>query len=254
MRSSRFLVAIVLALSTLVTSSPEPTGIAVPPHVLPRQDSTATGRPTAGSGTGVRGSEAADSDAPASTGSRRPTTTRRVSIPATAQVGRVEMVTPGVMDGYQIYKIGETLTFAWNYTDVKVTPTAINVVAFCQDNQHDFTITGNVSAQQTKVLWDTGEYQSTATVKLLLATYTLNIFDASKPKTAAPTAGYLSTFNGYQFGMYSPKGAIPLKDFVCATCDPNDASRLNAYALKMSIGLGFLAVASFTWFLAGLVP
>jgi len=78
------------------------------------------------------------------------------------------MVTPGVMDGYQIYKIGETLTFAWNYTDVKVTPTAINVVAFCQDNQHDFTITGNVSAQQTKVLWDTGEYQSTATVKLLL--------------------------------------------------------------------------------------
>lgn len=78
------------------------------------------------------------------------------------------MVTPGVYDGYQIYKIGETITFAWNYTDVMVTPTAINVVAYCQDNQHDFTITGNVSAGQTKVLWDTGEYQSTATVKLLL--------------------------------------------------------------------------------------
>jgi len=76
------------------------------------------------------------------------------------------MVTPGVMDGYQIYKIGETLTFAWNYTDVVVTPTAINVVAFCQAVNQDFTITGNVSAQETKVLWDTGAYQSSATVKL----------------------------------------------------------------------------------------
>jgi hypothetical protein len=121
------------------------------------------------------------------------------------------MITPAATDGYQIFKIGEVVTFVWNYTDVIAQPTAINVVAYCQDASQDFTITGNASWPITSVTWDTGEYQSTATNKLLVATYTLNIFDAAKAKTAMPTAGYLYGYNRLQFGLYTPKEYKPLK-------------------------------------------
>ena len=76
------------------------------------------------------------------------------------------MVTPDVFAAYPLYKIGDTITFEWNYTGLIVSPSAINVVAYCSQNAHDFTITGNASAAMTKVYWDTHEYMATATDQL----------------------------------------------------------------------------------------
>ena len=92
--------------------------------------------------------------------------TKTIKIPADAVAGTVEMVTPDVFAAYPIYKIGDTVTFQWNYTGLIVSPSAINVVAFCSQNAHDFTITGNASAGMTKVFWDTHEYMATATDQL----------------------------------------------------------------------------------------
>lgn len=76
------------------------------------------------------------------------------------------MMTPSVMDGYQIYKIGDPVTFVWNFTSLQVTPTALNVQAYCTDGAQYFPIAMNVSAGTTEVVWDTGAYQNTALSKL----------------------------------------------------------------------------------------
>jgi hypothetical protein len=76
------------------------------------------------------------------------------------------MITPAPTDGFTLFKIGDPVTFVWNYTDLIVPPKHINVEAYCTDGANYFTITANASADMTKAVWDTGEYQSTATIKL----------------------------------------------------------------------------------------
>jgi hypothetical protein len=55
------------------------------------------------------------------------------------------------------------------------------------------------------VYWDTGAYQASAQIPLLTNQYTLIIWDAAKPMTAAASAGYLGSYNSFQFGMYTPQ-------------------------------------------------
>jgi hypothetical protein len=90
--------------------------------------------------------------------------TKKIS--ADAQPGGVVMQTPSLIDGYQIYKIGQPVTFKWNYTSLQASPTAINVEAYCTEGATYFTIAGNVSADTTEVVWDTEGYQASATAKL----------------------------------------------------------------------------------------
>ncbi|KAF8535816.1 hypothetical protein BDD12DRAFT_321799 [Trichophaea hybrida] len=263
MRSFHLGAAVLLAFSTLSIVSADPFNREILPRdpldLLPRQ----TTKPTAGVGDAIVGDSTPTSTADSSaTGkdskqsgnnkSTKKTKTTKVNIPVDAVAGSIQMVTPNVYDAYPIYKIGDTVTFEWNYTDVLVSPSAINVVAFCSQAAQDFTITGNASAGMTRIYWDTGKYQSTATDKLPVATYTLNIFDASGSKNDVGQPGYLGPFSGLQFGMYTPKEYKPLSEFVCPTCDPNIASTLNKYTLRMMIGMGILAATSFTWFLAGI--
>lgn len=80
--------------------------------------------------------------------------------------GGVQMKNPSVFDGYQLYKIGDKVTFAWNYTSLQVTPTALNIEAFCTLGARRFDIASNVSADTTEVVWDTGKFQQTALGKL----------------------------------------------------------------------------------------
>jgi len=117
------------------------------------------------------------------------------------------MVTPAPIDGAQYYKIEDYVTFAWNYTSLSVTPTAVDVLASCATNNQMYTIALNqsITGPTGAVTWDTGEYQSTATIPLLVASYTLIIYDASKEITAIPSAGYLGTFEQLVFGMYTRK-------------------------------------------------
>lgn len=102
----------------------------------------------------------------ASSGGSRTTSSRSRKISPDAPPGGVQMRTPSVYDGYQIYKIGDPVTFVWNYTSLQVTPTALNIQAFCTAGMQYFPIAMNVSADTTQAVWDTGIYQRTALSKL----------------------------------------------------------------------------------------
>lgn len=120
------------------------------------------------------------------------------------------MITPA-STATTYYKIGQDVTFVWNYTSLSVTPSAINVVASCSLNDETYTISSNMSVKETgSVVWDTGKYQSSATVPLLTATYTLIVYDADESPGYIAPAGHLSSDNQLQFGMYVPQKYTPL--------------------------------------------
>ena len=115
------------------------------------------------------------------------------------------MITPALIDGPQYYKVGDIVTFAWNYTSLSVTPSAIDVLASCQLNQATYTLTSNMSVEATGAFtWDTGGQDATATNPFPVASYTLIILDASKDITDVPSAGFLGAYQQYVFGMYTP--------------------------------------------------
>ena len=121
------------------------------------------------------------------------------------------MVTPAALAGAQYYKIGDYVTFAWNYTSLSVTPSYIDVMASCSINSQMYTIASNQTVDPTgAVTWDTGDYQATATVPLLTETYTLVVMDAAQDISATPKAGYLGVADQYTFGMYVPQAYTPL--------------------------------------------
>jgi hypothetical protein len=124
--------------------------------------------------------------------------------------GGISMITPNIMSGAQYYKVGDWIHFAWNYTSLQATPTAINVVATCSQNQATYTLAMNQSVGETgEVYWDTGAYQESASIPLLTNQYTLIVWDAAQPMTATPRAGYLGSYQQFTFGMYTPQPYTP---------------------------------------------
>jgi hypothetical protein len=133
--------------------------------------------------------------------------------------GGITMVTPDALAGSQFYKVGDWITFAWNYTSLSVTPTAIDVMASCTANQATYTIAVNISAQETKVLWNTGETPQ-GQAPFLTENYRLMIYDSNLTATAAPRAGYLGAFTAFTFGMYLPQPYTSLQDgWTCPNCN-----------------------------------
>jgi hypothetical protein len=120
------------------------------------------------------------------------------------------MVTPNALAGPQFYKVGDWVTFAWNYTSLSVTPTAIDVLASCTANQATYTIAVNMSASETEVLWDT-KHTPDGQAPFLTENYKLLIYDSDLSATAAPRPGYLGAFTGFTFGMYLPQEYVSLK-------------------------------------------
>ena len=166
--------------------------------------STAAGTAAATSG----GSDNSNSN---STSSHASKTTQVTAVDPRLPPGGIEMVTPAAIAPAVYYKIGDYVTFAWNYTSLSVTPSAIDVMASCSVNNQLYTISLNQSVQPTgAVTWDTGEYQSTATIPLLTETYTLVIYDANQDVSATPQAGYLAVQDQWTFGMYTPQPYTPL--------------------------------------------
>lgn len=121
------------------------------------------------------------------------------------------MITPSAIAQPSYYKVGDFVTFAWNYTSLSVTPSAIDILATCTANQATYTLAVNQSVEETgRIVWDTNEYQSSATVPLLTETYTLLIYDSESSVSATPRPGYLGTYNQFRFGMYTPQPYTPL--------------------------------------------
>lgn len=121
------------------------------------------------------------------------------------------MVTPNPIAQVTYYKAGEFVTFAWNYTSLSVTPSAVDILASCSQNSYTYTIATNqtISNATQAVTWDTSK-ETAGPNPLLTATYTLIIYDAEKEVTSTPSAGYLDTFNQFTFGMYIPQPYTPL--------------------------------------------
>jgi hypothetical protein len=164
------------------------------------------------------------------------------------------MITPAVISGPQYFKIGDFVTFAWNYTDLLATPTAVDIVATCTANQQLYTIAANqtVGNSTGAVTWDTGAYQATALQNpLLTQTYTLIIYDAASQISATAQPGYLAVYDQYTFGMYTPQPYTPLADWKCATCS-GALSDMERRALGGMLGMCIITVLSFSWFVGGL--
>ncbi|KAL4804010.1 hypothetical protein BDV18DRAFT_143666 [Aspergillus unguis] len=169
------------------------------------------------------------------------------SVDARLPPGGISMLTPASAST-TYYKIDEKITFVWNYTSLSITPTAVNVIASCSLNSATYTISSNMSVEQTQtVTWDTGKYQANATAPLLTATYTLIVYDESKDIDDVASAGELSSQNRYYFGMYTPQPYTDLPDFVCATCN-SALSSTEVLGLKLAVTMGLVTIASFTWF------
>jgi len=161
------------------------------------------------------------------------------------------MVTPNPIAQVTYYKAGEFVTFAWNYTSLSVTPSAVDILASCSQNSYTYTIATNqtISNATQAVTWDTSK-ETAGSNPLLTATYTLIIYDAEKEVTSTPSAGYLDTFNQFTFGMYTPQPYTPLNEFKCATCS-GALSQTERQALGFMAVTSLVTVLTFTWFAHG---
>ncbi|KAH7077773.1 hypothetical protein BKA63DRAFT_509030 [Paraphoma chrysanthemicola] len=162
--------------------------------------------------------------------------------------GGLTMVTPNAIAGDQFYKVGDWVTFAWNYTSLSVTPSYIDVMASCSANQATYTIAVNMSSTNTKVLWDT-ENTPSGQPPFLTEKYTLLVYDSSADITAAPRAGYLAMFNQFTFGMYTPQPYVAWNEFQCANCVKNGAlSAAEQMTLKVLLFTTGTTIASLLFF------
>ncbi|KAI9820252.1 MAG: hypothetical protein M1827_005874 [Pycnora praestabilis] len=207
---------------------------------------TASGKSSnSGSATNKAGSVSGSNNATKTTDKSAATTAIDPRLPA----GGVQMVTPGVLAGAQYYKVGDFVTFGWNYTSLSVTPSAVDILASCSLNDNTYTIATNVSVGPTgSVTWDTAAHQ---TQPFLTETYTLVIYDAAKDVTSVPQAGHLGVYDQFTFGMYIPQAYTPLNQFQCATCSAA-LSDMERQALGFMLGMSVITVLSFTWFVGGL--
>ncbi|RDW89633.1 hypothetical protein BP6252_01665 [Coleophoma cylindrospora] len=236
--------------ATATASTAQNTGSATATDITATDSATgsATGSVTSkASASGSSKASASGSKSGSGSSSAKHSTSYDARLPA----GGISMMTPAATET-SYYKIGEYITFGWNYTSLSATPTAINIMATCTENSQLYTISMNQTVSGTgSVVWDTGKYQSTAVQNpLLTETYTLIIYDAGSSISATAQAGYLSVFDSYTFGMYTPQPYVPLDQFVCATCS-GALSSMERAALKMVLGMGLLTVLSFTWFVSG---
>lgn len=110
----------------------------------------------------------------------------------------------------------------------------------------------SIGANSTQtVVWNTDLVGTAVENPLIVATYTLIIYDAASSVSATAQPGYLQVFDQYTFGMYTPQPYADLDGWICATCNsalgPNERR-----VLGLAVGMAVLTVLSFTWFINGL--
>ncbi|KAH6684211.1 hypothetical protein B0J14DRAFT_555196 [Halenospora varia] len=227
-----------------------------------QQSASNTGSATKGSQTGSQtGSNTGTiTSAPSSTGgsssdsNSTDTSSYHTSYDAQSPAGGISMLIPAAT-ATTYYKIGDYVTFAWNYTSLLGSPTAVNVLATCTANQALYTLAPNVTVSNSnstnQIIWDTADYQANhQAVPLLTQTYTLIIYDAASSISATAEPGYLAVYNQFTFGMYLPQPYTPLSDYTCATCS-GALGDMERRAIAMVFGVGAVTVLSFTWFVTG---
>lgn len=194
------------------------------------------------------------------TGKKDKATTSKKSSKATHTTYGANDATGGVslqapqttLQATPLYKIGDDITFGWNYTSLQGTPTAIDVLVSCSSASATWTLTQNMTFE-TKVsyVWDTNSDGGVATQPLRVDLFTLIIkdSDASISDTADP--GYLGTYSGLKFGLYTGQPYTPLSEWKCVGCNDGN-SIFDKQALGLAMTMSIITFATFTWFVAGL--
>lgn len=175
------------------------------------------------------------------------------SVSSGAQVASVVMLTPITTLTSAYYRIGEYVTFGWNYTNLQVTPTAVDVAISCTTASETWTLTSNMTFHtKGSFTWDTGAYQSSDVAQpLLVEEYILYIYDADSSISATAGAGSLTANPAVTFGLYTGQPYSPLESWVCATCS-GAMSNSERQALGFLCTVAAITVASFTWFVTGI--
>ncbi|KAI1144515.1 hypothetical protein F5Y05DRAFT_29283 [Hypoxylon sp. FL0543] len=170
--------------------------------------------------------------------------------------GGVAMITPATTDGTTLYRIGDPtpITWVWNYTSLQGTPTAIDVLVSCSTATETWTLTQNMTFEPTATFtWDTLNYSNSEDAiasPLLVAQYTLVIYDADSSPDATAEAGYLAPYDGFQFGLYTARPYQDLGEWKCATCS-GALGAAERQALGLVISMSIITVLSFTWYVTG---
>lgn len=176
-------------------------------------DTGAAAKTAAGSGTAAasKGKGAAQTKSGATkaakTGAQKTkaASTKTSAVDPRLPPGGVNMITPSAIAQPSYYKVGDHVTFAWNYTSLSVKPARIDAFVSCAPNSATYTLLNNATFDPTAtVVWDTSVNPSD-TAPFLTETYTLVVYDASKDPTAVPVAGHLGKFDQFYFGMYIPQ-------------------------------------------------
>lgn len=167
--------------------------------------------------------------------------------------GGVVVMTPATtQQATPLYKIGDYVTFGWNYTSLQGDPTAVDVLVSCSVATQTWTLTSNMTfATKASLVWDTENDADVKETPLLTEMYTLIIKDSDSSITDMAEPGYLDVFSGLKFGMYAPQPYTPLADWTCAGCNAA-ISEIERHALGFTVTMTILTVASFTWFVTGL--
>lgn len=167
--------------------------------------------------------------------------------------GSVVMITPAATaQSINLYKIGDYITWGWNYTNLQATPTAIDVLVSCSSMAQTWTLTQNMSfAQPASFTWDSSVQKTDASAPLRNDEYTLIIYDAESSVSATAAPGYLGVSNSFKFGMYLGQAYTPLNEWNCDVCS-SAVPALDSKAIGMAVGMSMVTVASFTWFVTGL--
>ncbi|KAI1476443.1 hypothetical protein F4774DRAFT_428044 [Daldinia eschscholtzii] len=169
--------------------------------------------------------------------------------------GGVAMITPATTAGTTLYRIGDPtpITWVWNYTSLQGSPTAIDVLVSCSTASATWTLTQNMTFEPTATFtWDTEKYAESAVASpLLVAQYTLLIHDSDSSVDATAEAGYLAPFDGFQFGLYTPRPYEDLGEWKCATCS-GALGDIDRQAIGFAISMSIITVLSFTWYVTGI--
>ncbi len=162
------------------------------------------------------------------------------------------MTKPAAIDGTQLYKISDYVTWGWNYTNLLATPTAIDVLVSCSSASATWTLTQNMTFETTaSYVWDTKQFQlDNVQNPLLVAEYPCRLRRGRRNQSATPTPGYLAPFTGFRFGLYTPQPYKPIGDWICSTCS-GAMSDMERRGLGFAMIMCTLTVLSFTWFIAG---
>ncbi|KAK9454113.1 hypothetical protein V1511DRAFT_408796 [Dipodascopsis uninucleata] len=233
--------------SSISTPTLSSSSITTPSESSSSSDSKKTASPSSSSSVVKTTStpvEGTSSTSHTESSSKEASATSSSSISISAVVtGGISMITPAITDSETYIKIGDYATFSWNYTSLYVSPSAINVEAYCSANDYYYPIALNLSIENTEYVWNTSGYEATASVPLLTAEYTIYIYDSDSNPSAQASVGYLGVYDSLRFGVYSPQVYTPLDQYHCATCS-GAFSLLDKQVLRGTLFMLLVAIGS----------